>query len=127
MNLLLVMLISLAFQFGLLANDTEHLASVSLGFLLQLQISAILLNLLPVPPLDGFQALAPWLPETERQRFSAMSNYALWIVFLALWFVEPLNHLFWDSVYSISSALGVSPRLGYVGWKAFRFWDHSAF
>jgi Zn-dependent protease len=127
MNLILVVLISLGFRAGLLSNDAEHLASVSLGFLLQLQLSAILLNLIPVPPLDGFQAIAPWLPEGQRERFWAMSDYALWMVFLALWFIEPLNHAFWDLVHNISSALGVSPRLGYVGYKAFRFWDQSAF
>src|SRR5437879_1573174 len=77
MNVPLVLLISLAFKLGLLSNDATHLASVSLGFLLQLEISAIVLNLLPVPPLDGFQALAPWLPQPWRERLSGLSNQGL--------------------------------------------------
>jgi Zn-dependent protease len=124
MNVLLILLISLGFRLGLLENDTQHLASVSLGFLLQLQVSAVLLNLLPVPPLDGFQAIAPWLPLATRERFYAMSNNAFLLVFAALWFIPPLNDAFWSAVWHISSALGVNPYLGYVGWKAFRFWEH---
>ena len=72
MNVLLILLIGLGFKLGLLQNDPGSLASVSLGFLMQLQISAVLLNLLPVPPLDGFQAIAPWLP--PRMRGSASSG-----------------------------------------------------
>jgi Zn-dependent protease len=124
MNLVMVLLISALFKFGLLKNDPQNLASVSLGFLLQLEVSAILLNLIPVPPLDGFQAIAPWLPEDMRQRLFATSNVGQWILFLALWYVQPLNEAFWNIVWSISSFLGVSPYLGYVGFHAYRFWAH---
>jgi Zn-dependent protease len=124
MNLVMVLLIGALFKFGLLKNDPQNLASVSLGFLLQLEVSAILLNLIPVPPLDGFQAIAPWLPEDMRQRLFAMSNVGQWVLFLALWYVQPLNEAFWNIVWSISSFLGVSPYLGYVGFHAYRFWAH---
>ncbi len=124
MNLVLVVLISLCFKTGLLLNNPENLASVSLGFLLQLQVSAILLNLLPVPPLDGFQAIAPWLPEDVRERAFAASNTATWVLVAALWFVQPLNQGFWHVVWRISDAFGVDPYLGYLGSRAFRFWEH---
>ena len=124
MNLVMVLLIGALFKFGLLKNDPQNLASVSLGFLLQLEVSAILLNLIPVPPLDGFQAIAPWLPEDMRQRLFAMSNVGQWVLFLALWYVQPLNEAFWNIVWAISSFLGVSPYLGYVGFHAYRFWAH---
>jgi len=124
MNLVMVLLIGALFKFGLLKNDPQNLASVSLGFLLQLEVSAILLNLIPVPPLDGFQAIAPWLPEDMRQRLFAMSNVGQWVLFLALWYVQPLNEAFWNIVRSISSFLGVSPYLGSVGFHAYRFWAH---
>jgi Zn-dependent protease len=124
MNLVMVLLIGALFKFGLLKNDPQNVASVSLGFLLQLEVSAILLNLIPVPPLDGFQAIAPWLPEETRQRLFAMSNVGQWVLFLALWYVQPLNEAFWNIVRSISSFLGVSPYLGSVGFHAYRFWAH---
>src|SRR5690242_14224079 len=52
MNLVMVLLISLLFKTGLLQNDPQSLASVSLGLLLLLEVSAIVLNLIPIPPLD---------------------------------------------------------------------------
>jgi Zn-dependent protease len=124
MQLPIIILISAAFKLGWLQNDPESLASVSLGFVLQLQISSLILNLLPVPPLDGFQAIAPWLPEEPREKLYAASNQTIWIVFLALWFIPPLNSAFWNVVYFFSDLLGVDPYVGHVGWKAFRFWDH---
>ena len=127
MNLPLIILIALAFKTGLLSNDPENLTSLSLGFLLQLEVSAVILNLLPVPPLDGFQALAPWLPEDMRERLHASSNAGMFVLFIALWYIQPLNEGFWNLVYSISEALGVSRYLGYAGWEAFRFWEHRSF
>jgi Zn-dependent protease len=123
MQLPLIILISLMFKLGWLQNDPGSLASVSLGFLLQLEISSLILNLLPVPPLDGFQAIAPWLPEEPREKLFAVSNQTIWILFLALWFIPPLNQALWNSVYFVSDLLGVDPYLGHVGWKTFRFWD----
>ncbi len=123
MQLPLIVLISAAFKLGWLQNDPENLAAVSLGFLLQLEISSLILNLLPVPPLDGFQAIAPWLPGDIREKLYAISSQALLVLFLALWFIQPLNAAFWDAIHFISSLLGVDPYLGHVGWKTFRFWD----
>lgn len=124
MQVPLIILISAAFKLGWLQNDPQSLAAVSLGFLLQLEISSLILNLLPVPPLDGFQAIASWFPAEPREKLYAISNQTLWILFLALWFIQPLNAALWDSIYFISSLLGVDPYLGHIGWKIFRFWDH---
>lgn len=127
MQLPLIALICLGFKLGWLQNNPESLTSVSLGFLLQLEISAIILNLLPVPPLDGFQAIAPWLPDEVREKLYAVSRQGLTVVFLALWFIRPLNDAFWNLVFFISNLLGVDPYIGYTGWQTFRFWDRHNF
>jgi Zn-dependent protease len=124
MNLAIVWVISAFFKFGVLKNDETDLASVSLGFLLQLQVSAIILNLLPVPPLDGFQAIAPWLPPDLRDRMFAVSSSSQWILFLALRYVQPINELFWNAVNFIVRFFGVDPYIGAVGYHAYRFWAH---
>jgi Zn-dependent protease len=126
MNVPMVIIISLCFKSGLVPPGPDHLASVALGLLLQLEISAIILNLLPIPPLDGFQALAPWLPPDIRERAFAFSSQALWLLFLALWFIPPLNHAFWSLVDGITVALGVPRYLPYFGWASFRFWEHGS-
>jgi len=122
MNLLLVLILGLLFRAGVVPPTDDHLSSVALALLLQLQISALILNLLPIPPLDGFQAISPWLPQETRVQLYAMSNQALWILFLLLWFVPPVRDGFWTMVYAISDVLGVPSDLAFSGWRAFRFW-----
>lgn len=122
MQLPLIAVISAAFKLGWVQNDPQSLAAVSLGFLLQLEVSSLILNLIPIPPLDGFQAIAPWLPADVREKLYGASNQTMWILFLALWFVPPLNEALWNLVYWISGSLGVHPYVGHVGWKMFRFW-----
>jgi Zn-dependent protease len=122
-NLVLIVLIGALFRFNVISHDTESLAAVSLAFLLHLEISAFLLNLLPVPPLDGFQALAPWLGEEFRERAMTMANMGFFFVFIALSYVPPVRDAFWGTVFDISNWLGVDPRLIMIGWKTYRFWE----
>jgi Zn-dependent protease len=124
MNYLMILIIALCFRSGLVPKEPTHLASISLGFLLQLQIMAVLFNMIPLPPLDGFQAIAPWIPEAPRARFYEFSRYSLIILYLVFWLVRPLNDLFFFVVYLISELLGVPYQLGLHGYDAFQFWRH---
>jgi Zn-dependent protease len=123
MNLPFILLIGATFKFGLLPNDPERLVPVSLALLLQLEIGAVLLNLIPVPPLDGFQAIAPWLPPETRQRIYASGSQAMIILIALLFFVPPVYQAFWNVVNYITLCLGVDPEMAYVGWREFRFWE----
>lgn len=122
MNAVIILFLAVLFRTGVVPADPNHLASISLGFLLQLQVSALILNLLPIPPLDGAQAIAPWLAPETRAAYMAFSNQGMWILFMALSFIPSLNHAFWDAVFHISYLLGVPPELGDEGFRAFRFW-----
>jgi Zn-dependent protease len=122
-NFSLVIILGALFKFGAVQPDLNSLLSVSLAFLLHLQISAIVLNLLPLPPLDGFGAIAPWLSESARHTAYANSNVAFFVLFIALSFVPVVNHAFWDTVYGINSLFGVPRELVRVGWNTYRFWD----
>ena len=124
MNIVLVIVIGACFHLGVIPNDPTKLSTISIAFLLQLEISSILLCLLPVPPLDGFQAIAPWLPPDVRQKAFEASNIGMFVVFLALWYVPVLNDIFWNIVHWFCLLLGVDPYWGYLGYKAFRFWEN---
>ena len=123
MNVLLIFVIMAVFRTGLMKPGETTALAISLAFLMQLQISALLLNLLPVPPLDGFQAIAPWLSEKVREKGMEFSNLCFFLLFLLLWNVPAANHFFWDSVRSISEAFGVDWRLGQMGFREYRFWN----
>ena len=122
MNILLIGFLWLPFGAGWLEQSRTSVAAYSLAFLIQLEISSVLLCLLPVPPLDGFRAISPWLPEETTERLLAQSSMFLWGLFLILWYVPAANGLFWDVVFRVSDALGVDPRLGSVGLRQFQFW-----
>src|SRR5712692_872675 len=62
-------------------------AAPAVAFLALLQVTAILLNLLPVPPLDGYGAVAPFLPRGLRMTFGRWGSISLWILLAVLWFV----------------------------------------
>ena len=122
MNLVFVIIIGALFRFRVIQSDPASLASVSLAFLLYLQVSAILLNLLPIPPLDGFQAIAPWLPESVRAQGYANATVAQFALLVGLCFVPPVSHAFWGIVLSVTDWLGVERMLIGVGWRTYQFW-----
>src|SRR6267143_5430737 len=103
-NLVLILLIAALFRFNVVPQDPQSLAAVSLAFLFFLQVSALILNLLPVPPLDGFQAVAPWLGEEFYARGMAASNMGFFFIFIALSYVPSFNRAFWGLVLGISDA-----------------------
>lgn len=81
--------------------------SASLAFLAVLQISAALLNLIPLPPLDGYGMLEPWLPRPWQQLGAKISRYGFWILLGLFWFVPPFQYAFWQHTFAIAAALGV--------------------
>jgi len=124
MDLILVLILGFAFKLGWIPHERDRLVTYSLAFLLHLLISALLLNLLPIPPLDGFQAIAPWLPAETRQRMMGISNVGMFIVLLSLWFIPSVNRAFWGTVRDLSSLFDVEPIWIKQGYEAFRFWGH---
>ena len=123
-NLIIVLLLALGFRTGLIPDDPSNLLTVSLAFLMHLELSAILLNLLPVPPLDGFQAIAPWLPPHVRQAGYNMAGAAQLILLVVLWNDNIVRNTFWSIILTASSACGAEPYLVYLGYKEFAFWRH---
>ena len=123
-TLALVLLIGLAFKLGLIPHDGTKLTTMSLAFLFQLEVSSLLLCLLPVPPMDGFQAIAPWLPPKLRQQLAGFSGMGVMFIFMALWSIPSFNHAFWDLVRGAGAIFGIEPSWGRMGLRAFRFWEH---
>jgi len=122
-NWLMVLFLAAFFKLGIIPDDPQNLACVAFGLLLQFEVGSILLNLIPIPPLDGFQAIAPWLPRHIRDQMFSMSNMSMWILFLALWYVQPLNQALWDTVFFITSHLGIDTYMTYfVGMEHYQFW-----
>jgi len=119
-NLLLALGLAVALRFAP-SGGGEVWSAVA--FLALLQITAVLLNLLPVPPLDGYRALSPYLDPWSRQKLDQAGRWALWVIFIALWYVAPVSRGFWDLVYNVAGVLDIPVDWAMEGFWAFRFWE----
>ncbi|OBJ94989.1 hypothetical protein A5638_22795 [Mycolicibacterium fortuitum] len=103
--------------------DPAHLVFWSgLAFLGFLQVTALVLNLLPVPGLDGYGALEPHLsPETQRALEPA-KQWGLFILLILL-FTPVLNRWFFSVVFWFVDLSGVPSQLVSIGSQLTRFWS----
>ena len=93
-----------------------------LAFLAFLQVSALVLNLIPLPPFDGFGAVEPYLPMNLRASLSQTRGMLSFAVFFLLWYVPFLNDAFWGLVISLANLAGVPLELVQLGLRGFQFW-----
>jgi Zn-dependent protease len=94
----------------------------ALGFLALLQVSAAILNSLPVPGLDGYGVIEPWLSYGVRRRIEPVAPYGLMIVFVLLFLVPEANAAFFGVIDTVLDGLGVSRTDSGCGYDYYRFW-----
>lgn len=94
----------------------------ALAFLAFLQISAVVLNLIPLPPFDGFGAIEPYLPDSLHGAVAQVRGMLPLVVFFLLWYVPFVNQAFWGLVVFIATRLGVPLDLVMAGYSGFQFW-----
>ena len=118
-NALLALTLSLILHFAPLSNSGIW---PGLAFLALLQITAVVLNLIPVPPFDGYGALEPHLNPKLQTQVNQVRGAMVWIVFLVLWYVPFVNSLFWGFIGLLSRAIGLPVQLALLGLSQFQFW-----
>jgi Zn-dependent protease len=92
-----------------------------LAFLAFLQLTASVLNLAPVPGVDGGNALRPWLPYEWRRGFDAVAPYGM-LVFILLLFNPTIGGAFFTFVFFLSDLIGLPSNLLVEGRDLFLFW-----
>lgn len=102
--------------------EPAPMMAAGLSFLALLQLAAFVLNMLPVPGLDGWGAIEPFL-SYEARRFGAKARpWAPLFLFAALIGIPGVSQAFWDVVSSLYAAVGGNELLAYYGQDAFFFW-----
>ncbi|MFG2517099.1 site-2 protease family protein [Streptomyces sp. NPDC048584] len=96
----------------------------ALAFLALLQVTAAILNFLPVPGLDGYSVIEPWLSYGVRRQVEPFAPFGLLFVFALLW-VPSVNGVFFDVIHSLLGALDIPEGDTYCGYDLFRFWRES--
>ncbi|OLF04657.1 site-2 protease family protein [Actinophytocola xinjiangensis] len=94
----------------------------ALSFLALFQIMAFVLNILPIPGLDGWGAIEPYLSH-DAQRFGAKARpWAPLVLFAVLIGIPAAGTAFWSVADSTFGLFGGDEYLGAVGNIAFFFW-----
>jgi len=112
-NILLFLLIAALIHptHGLIdaAGPDPSNAARLLGVLAVLQVFAVLLNLIPIPPLDGFGIIEPYLDPDTRARFNEPRYrwMGLFALFFVLFQVGPVARAFGNTVDLILNRFGL--------------------
>jgi Zn-dependent protease len=122
---LMAVIFSLPFVLRLFSLD-RYLANPMVweacSVVVYLNCAAVVLNLLPIPPLDGFGILAPFLNADLRRLFYTFSTFGFFLIFM-LFAVNPaIRTTFQNIVDSMLQTLNVTPALVDQGFQMFMFW-----
>ncbi len=107
---------------GFFVGGDHYRFWAALSFLGFLQVSAAILNLLPIPGLDGFGIIEPYLsPETQRA-LGPIKPWGMLGLFALLYAVPAFNARFIDAISGAYHAVGGDGNVWSVGYTLFRFW-----
>ena len=104
------------------ADITTHVEFwVALAFLAFLQLTASVLNLLPIPGVDGGNVVYPWLSPQWRRGFDHVAPYGMLLIFALL--LSPRgNALFFGAVDDLGDLIGLPRYLWEEGFRTVSFW-----
>ncbi|TYK52983.1 site-2 protease family protein [Actinomadura decatromicini] len=118
-----IVLAALYKNFAANQDGQEHgIFWLGVAFLAFLQITAAVLNLLPIPGLDGFGIVEPYLPRRWADQAASIGGYAFLILIALLW-LGPVNEAFFGFVYHITEALGLNRTPIQAGHWLFEWWS----
>lgn len=105
-NLLMAIFWALIIKFGLAIPESSFATPMILMGIAGIQINVILmvLNLLPLPPLDGGRMAVSLLPQRIAQHFARIEPYGF-IILLILLFSGILGAVVWPAIISIKQMM----------------------
>ncbi|WP_338180528.1 site-2 protease family protein [Jatrophihabitans sp.] len=108
-------------------TPTDHLRFWSaLAFLGFLQITATVLNLLPIPGLDGYAIIEPYLDPQTQHAAQKIKPWGMLGVIVLLQ-IQSLNDQFFRLIYNICDLFGDTATLSALGHEFFKFWVKAPF
>jgi Zn-dependent protease len=117
-NLICLVLVAIPFlipghEWWINSTNVNFFAALAvLGFF---QALAVVLNLLPVPGLDGFGIVRPWLSYSLQYASNRYSTIGVYGVFIALWFVPPVRDAFFTAVLRLTQVAHIDQALIFFG------------
>ncbi len=104
-------------------QQMNHLAFwAGLALLAFLQITALFFNLLPIPGLDGFGVIAPYLPEGFMKGVRSLGMLTYLIIFFLFFGGTPVSRTFWTGIFLVIRLVNLDMSLIDLGLRQFQFW-----
>ena len=97
--------------------------AAGLMFLAFLQVTAAVLNLIPMPGFDGYGAIEPYLSNETRQSANKIAPFGFLVIFALIFFVPPVARAFFGLIYGFMGLFGVDVALMAQGYQLFLFWE----
>jgi Zn-dependent protease len=107
---------------ALFYNPEHSVFWAGMAFAGFLQVTAVVLNLLPVPGLDGYSAVEPHLSPDTRRALNPAKQWGLFIL-LVLFIATPLSQYFFAVVTWFVDLSGVDRFLVGDGLRLTQFWS----
>jgi Zn-dependent protease len=119
-NVVFLLVLALPFLVGVDAQARPTFWA-AVAFLAFLQLTAAVLNLLPVPGLDGGNAVRPWLRGDTAKLYDYLAPFGF-VLLLVVIFTPVTRDLFWGVVLGAADLLGVPRGLIAHGLDLVQFW-----
>ena len=97
--------------------------AAGLAFLVRLQFVAAILNLLPLPGLDGFGVIEPFLGRGVLEAIAPYRNYTMLVLFLFAFRSQAFSTLIFGNASTLAEAFNIPHSMIVDGYHLFRFWD----
>jgi Zn-dependent protease len=108
---------------GIAPVQGRDMLAAALTYLALLQVFAFFINILPIPGLDGWGTIEPWL-SPEAKRFGAMVRpWAPMVLFVLLIGVPSVRNGVFDVTEAIFNGIGGNAGLAQLGQDNFLFWQ----
>jgi len=120
----LVVLLALALVLALWSRMAPpDMLFSALAMLAFLQAMALVLNLLPIPGLDGFNVLRPFLPRRWTAGLRRFEGLSMLVLLGLLFFVPGVSEGLFKVAAGLATTLGVPRAAIGDGWADFHFWQ----
>jgi Zn-dependent protease len=104
------------------AGDSGGPLWPAVALLALFQAMALVFNLLPVPGLDGYGVIRPFLPAALQARLAPLEPLAIFALIAVVFFVPGASGLLWGAALGLTDLTGVDTDQIGRGLAAFRFW-----
>lgn len=118
--ILLVLLLPMWVGLDHLVGREEFWGAVS--YLSYIQVTVLVLNLLPIPGLDGYGIIEPFLPYKTALSLAPSKSYAAFFFIVVMFSVPAVQSGFFNIVTKISAFVGLNLYDVSIGMNSFFFW-----